>query len=52
MGAPRMVTGVVDVRVLALVHYKAGTTQNASGRYFTAAHETSFLDIGTELLPK
>ena len=25
MGAPRMVTGVVDVRDLALVHYKAGT---------------------------
>ena len=52
MGAPRMGTGVVDVRDVAMAHYKAGTTQNASGRYITAAHETSFLDMGMELLHK
>ena len=52
MGAPRMGTGVVDVRDVAIAHFNAGTTQNASGRYITAAHETNFLEIGMELLPK
>ena len=52
MGAPRMGAGVVDVRDVALAHYKAGITKNASGRYITAAHETNFLEMGLELLPK
>ena len=52
MGAPRMGTGVVDVRDVAIAHFNAGTMQNASGRYITAAHETNFLEIGMELLPK
>lgn len=52
MGAPRMGTGVVDVRDVALAHYKAGISPTAKGRYITAAHETNFLDMGMELLPK
>lgn len=52
MGAPRMGTGVVDVRDVALAHYKAGVSPTAKGRYITAAHETNFLDMGMELLPK
>ena len=52
MGAPRMGAGVVDVRDVALAHYKAGITKNASGRYITAAHETNLLEMGMELLPK
>ena len=52
MGAPRLGAGVVDVRDVALAHYKAGITKNASGRYITAAHETNFLEMGMELLPK
>ncbi len=52
MGAPRLGAGVVDVRDVALAHYKAGITKNASGRYITAAHETNFLEMGLELLPK
>ena len=52
MGAPRLGAGVVDVRDVALAHYKAGITKNASGRYITAAHETNLLEMGMELLPK
>lgn len=52
MGAPRMGTGVVDVRDVALVHFSAGVIPSANGRYITAAHETSFLEMGMELLPK
>jgi len=52
MGAPRMGTGVVDVRDVAMAHYKAGITKKANGRYITAAHETNFLEMGMELLPK
>ena len=52
MGAPRLGAGVVDVRDVAMAHYKAGITKNASGRYITAAYETNFLEMGMELLPK
>ena len=51
-GAPKMGTGIVDVRDVALAHYKAGYLTNAQGRYITAAHESDFLEMGTVLLPK
>lgn len=52
MGAPKMGVGVVDVRDLALAHFKAGFQENAQGRYITSAHNTSFLDLGLVLQDK
>jgi len=52
MGAPKMGIGVVDVRDVAIAHFKAGYTSEAKGRYITSAHETDFLEMGKELLPK
>ncbi len=51
-GAPKMGIGVVDVRDVALAHYKAGTTPEAAGRYLTSAHNTDLFDMAQELLPK
>jgi len=52
MGAPKIGTGIVDVRDVAEAHYQAGFRPTASGRYLTAAHESNFLEMGTVLLPK
>ncbi len=52
MGAPNLGVGVVDVRDVAEAHFKAGFTPEANGRYITSAHNTSFLEMGTVLLPK
>ena len=52
MGAPKMGLGVVDVRDVAEVHFRAGFTPEAKGRYITSAHETNLLEMGTVLLPK
>lgn len=52
MGAPKMGMGIVDVRDVAIAHYKAGFTPEAKGRYLTSAHETNLLEIGKTLLPK
>lgn len=51
-GAPKMGVGVVDVRDLADAHFKAGYTESAQGRYIASAHNTNFLEMGMELLPK
>lgn len=51
-GAPKLGMGVVDVRDVALAHFKAGFTPNANGRYITAAHQTDMLEMGSVLLPK
>lgn len=45
MGAPNLGIGAVDVRDVALAHFKAGYTPNAYGRHITSAHNTSFLEI-------
>jgi len=52
MGAPKMGVGVVDVRDVAEAHYRAGFTPEAQGRYITAAHNTDFLAMASELLPR
>ncbi len=52
MGAPKIGTGVVDVRDVAEAHFKAGFTPEANGRYITAGHNSDFLELGTVLLPK
>lgn len=52
MGAPKIGTGIVDVRDVAKAHYQAGFVPTAQGRYITAAHNTDFLEIGKILQPK
>ncbi|GAA5224728.1 NAD-dependent epimerase/dehydratase family protein [Membranihabitans marinus] len=52
MGAPKMGVGVVDVRDLALAHYKAGFIPEAEGRYITSAYNTNFVEMSKILLPK
>lgn len=52
MGAPKMGTGIVDVRDVAEAHYLGGFTPAAHGRYITAGHNSDFLEMGTVLLPK
>jgi len=52
MGAPKMGVGLVDVRDVAQAHYSAGFTPSAKGRYITSGHNSSFLEMGTILLPK
>ncbi|MEO0405638.1 MAG: diaminohydroxyphosphoribosylaminopyrimidine deaminase, partial [Bacteroidota bacterium] len=51
-GAPRMGTGVVDVRDVGVAHYKAGYTPQAQGRYITSAYSTDMIQIAETLLPK
>ncbi|CUM64890.1 uncharacterized protein PRCAT00002508001 [Priceomyces carsonii] len=51
-GAPNMGIGVVDVRNLAVAHLKAARLPTALGRYIISGHNTSFLDIGKQLLPE
>jgi len=52
MGAPKMGVGVVDVRDVAMAHFKAGFTPKANGRYITSGHNTDFLSMGLALGPK
>ncbi|MBD77619.1 MAG: diaminohydroxyphosphoribosylaminopyrimidine deaminase [Crocinitomicaceae bacterium] len=52
MGVPKMGVGVVDVRDLAEVHYRAGYTPEAKGRYIASAHNTDFLEMSSVLIPK
>ena len=51
-GAPKLGTGIVDVRDVAEAHFRAGFTPEANGRYITAAHETDFFEMAQTLLPK
>ena len=51
-GAPKLGTGIVDVRDVAEAHFRAGFTPKANGRYITAAHETDFFEMAQTLLPK
>lgn len=45
MGAPEFNIGVIDVRDLAVAHYKAGTTPEASGRYIISGADSNFLEL-------
>lgn len=48
-GSPRIGIGAVDVRDVALAHYKAGFTPSASGRNVTSGHNTNFLEMAALL---
>lgn len=50
-GAPKTGMGVVDVRDVALAHFNAGFTPEASGRYIVSAHNSSILEMAAALLP-
>lgn len=52
MGVPKMGVGVVDVRDVAEAHFRAGFTPVAKGRYITSGHNTDFLEMAEQLLPK
>ena len=52
MGAPKLAFGVVDVRDVALAHFKAGFTPEANGRYITVAGNSDLVALGAMLLPK
>lgn len=51
-GVPNVGIGVVDVRDVAEAHFQAGFNKNASGRYITSAHNSSFIEIAKALQPK
>lgn len=44
-GAPRLGTGIVDVRDLAEAHVAAGFTKTAEGRHIVAGHNTDFYEV-------
>lgn len=45
-GVPAFYIGAVDVRDVADAHIKAAFTPDASGRYITSGHDTSFAEFG------
>lgn len=49
MGAPGFNIGAVDVRDVAEVHYRAGYTPAAHGRYITSSENTSFIELAGEV---
>lgn len=49
MGAPLLGLGAVDVRDVAVAHYRAAFTPGASGRYIVSAADTTLLDMAAEL---
>jgi nucleoside-diphosphate-sugar epimerase len=51
-GVPKMGVGIVDVRDVADAHFKAGLTPEARGRYITSAHNSDFLEMSEQLIPK
>ncbi len=51
-GAPRMGMGAVDVRDLAMAHFKAAFTPEAKGRYITSGHNTDFPGLAETLIEK
>ena len=51
-GVPNFEFGLVDVRDVAKTHIAAAYTPEAKGRYIISGHNTSFLKVAQELLPK
>lgn len=49
MGAPAMYIGAVDVRDVAEMHFRAGYTPEAKGRYITVAENTGLLELAGHL---
>ncbi len=48
-GVPRWGFGIVDVRDLADVHYRAGFTPAAQGRYIASGHDSDLADVAALL---
>ena len=48
-GVPRWGLGVVDVRDLAVAHYRAGFTPQAKGRYIVSGHNSDLADLAAVL---
>ncbi|MBD3637266.1 MAG: NAD-dependent epimerase/dehydratase family protein [Crocinitomicaceae bacterium] len=44
-GAPKIGMGVIDVRDLAIAHYRAGFNPEAEGRNIISAHNTDMLEL-------
>lgn len=51
-GAPLVGLGAIDVRDLAVAHYRAAFTPEASGRYIISGTDTTMLDMAHELRHK
>jgi len=51
-GVPNVGIGLVDVRDVGEAHYLAGFKPDASGRYITSAHNSTFLELAEALQPK
>lgn len=51
-GVPLFGLGAIDVRDLAVAHYRAAFTPEANGRYIVSAVDTTLLDMATELRDK
>lgn len=45
MGAPEFNIGCIDVRDLAVAHYRAGTYPDAKGRHIISGHNSGFQEI-------
>ncbi len=48
-GIPRWGIGIVDVRDVAVAHYRAGFTPSAAGRYIVSGHNSDFSEIAAIL---
>lgn len=51
-GVPRMGSGVVDVRDLAVAHYQAGFVPEAEGRHIASGTNTTFYEMAMTLRDK
>ncbi len=51
-GVPDIGLGVVDVRDVAVAHYRAGFIPEAEGRHITCGHNTSLLELALALRSK
>lgn len=52
MGGPEMNIGCVDVRDLAVAHFKAGFTPEAEGRHIISGHNSGFLQLAQMIKDK
>ncbi|QZT37320.1 NAD-dependent epimerase/dehydratase family protein [Halosquirtibacter xylanolyticus] len=50
-GLPSLACGVVDVRDVAIAHFRAGIFTGVEGRYIVSGHDASLLKMSTELIP-
>ncbi|MDC1106549.1 NAD-dependent epimerase/dehydratase family protein [Prolixibacteraceae bacterium] len=51
-GLPDMYCGIVDVRDVAMAHFRAGLFPEVEGRYIVSGHDSSFLGVAKALTPR